>query len=61
MVRYYGYYSNKSRGQRKKEETEKADISKNTGHEVLNIIEEPSHTPKEYRRLWAQLIQKVYK
>ena len=51
MVRYYGYYSNKSRGKRKKEKG-------NPDH--LNIKEEPSHSAKEYRRLWAQLIQKVY-
>jgi len=57
MVRYYGYYSNKSRGKRRKEE---ADLEDNAAPEALNIIEESSHTPKEYRRLWAQLIQKVY-
>jgi hypothetical protein len=60
MVRYYGYYSNKSRGKRRKEEAEKADFEDNAAPEALNIIEEPTHTPKEYRRLWAQLIQKVY-
>ena len=51
MIRYYGYYSNKSRGKRKKQKC-------NPDH--LNIKEEPSHSAKEYRRLWAQLIQKVY-
>ena len=60
MVRYYGYYSNKSRGKRKKEEAENADLGDKADPEELNMIEEPPHTPKEYRRLWAQLIQKVY-
>ena len=52
MIRYYGYYSNKARGKRAKEE----DASCNR----LSIKEEPPHSPIEYRRLWAQLIQKVY-
>ena len=52
MIRYYGYYSNKARGKRAKEE----DASCNR----INIKEEPPHSPIEYRRLWAQLIQKVY-
>jgi len=60
MIRYYGYYSNKSRGQRKKEGARKLLTGDNTASNTLNIIEEPSYTNKEYRRLWAQLIQKVY-
>jgi len=51
MIRYYGYYSNKARGKRMKE---------NATPEHLNIKKEPPNTHKEYRRLWAQLIQKVY-
>ena len=60
MIRYYGYYSNKNRGKRKKEEAEKAAIGDKSNPKALNIIEEPTNTPKEYRRLWAQLILKVY-
>jgi hypothetical protein len=52
MIRYYGYYSNKARGKRAKEE--------DASCKRLDIKEEPSRSPGEYRRLWAQLIQKVY-
>jgi hypothetical protein len=51
LVRYYGYYSNKSRGMRKKADTDcqvpalvDSDISK-----------------KKFRKNWARLIQKIYK
>jgi hypothetical protein len=48
MVRYYGYYSNVFRGKRK--ETE--------GDGVPCILE-PDKSPKEYRKNWARLIQKI--
>jgi len=50
MVRYYGYYSNKCRGMRKKAGTDEA---------VPALVECPL-SPKEFRRNWARLIQKVY-
>jgi hypothetical protein len=50
MVRYYGYYSNVSRGKRKKEEQ---DII------IPCIIEEDGISP-EKRKAWARLIQKIY-
>lgn len=49
MVRYYGDYSNVSRGKRK--ETEDAG--------VLAILE-ADKSSKEYRKNWARLIQKIY-
>ena len=49
MVRYYGYYSNKSRGMRKKAGTD---------DEVPALIESDI-SPKEFRRNWARLIQKI--
>jgi transcriptional regulator with XRE-family HTH domain len=49
MVRYYGYYSNVSRGKRK--ETE--------GDGVPCILE-ADQSSKEYRKNWARLIQKIY-
>jgi hypothetical protein len=50
MVRYYGYYSNKSRGQRKK-----------TGkdQEVPAIID-AAVSGKGFRKNWARLIRKIY-
>ena len=50
MVRYYGYYSNVSRGKRKKEDND----------ELIPSILEPDGSSKEYRRNWARLIQKIY-
>jgi len=50
MVRYYGFYSNKSRGLRKKAGTD---------DEVQALIESEA-APKEFRKNWARLIQKIY-
>ena len=50
MVRYYGYYSNVTRGKRKK-----ADVDNK-----IPYILEPELTDKAFRRNWAQLIQKIY-
>jgi hypothetical protein len=49
LVRY-GYYSNKSRGMRKKAETD----------DVIASIAPGEMTSKEFRRGWARLIQKIY-
>ena len=50
MVRYYGYYSNVSRGKRK--ETGKDD--------AIPCILEPEGNVKALRKSWARLIQKIY-
>ncbi|MCX5847111.1 MAG: transposase [Deltaproteobacteria bacterium] len=50
MVRYYGYYSNVSRGKRQ-ESTEDDDIP---------YIIESEEDVKAHRRKWAKLIQKIY-
>jgi len=50
MVRYYGYYSNKSRGQRKKADQD---------DDIENIID-IGLSNKAFRKSWARLIQKVY-
>jgi hypothetical protein len=50
MVRYYGYYSNVSRGKRKKQDQD----------EWIPCILEPDKNAKEYRKNWARLIQKIY-
>jgi hypothetical protein len=50
MVRYYGYYSNVSRGKRKKRNQD----------EWTPCILEPEGSSKEYRKNWARLIQKIY-
>jgi hypothetical protein len=50
MVRYYGYYSNVSRGKRKS--TNQDDLTPS--------ILEPEGSSSEYRKNWARLIQKIY-
>lgn len=50
MVRYYGFYSNKSRGLRKKAGTD----------DDVPALTQSAVSPKEFRRTWARLIQKIY-
>jgi len=49
MVRYYGYYSNVSRGRRKKADQDG----------LVPCILQPEESSKEYRKNWARLIQKI--
>jgi len=50
MVRYYGYYSNVSRGKRKIQDKD----------EAIPSILEPDGSSREFRKNWARLIQKIY-
>jgi len=50
MVRYYGFYSNKSRGLRKKAGTD----------DQVPALIESEVSSKEFRKNWARLIQKIY-
>ena len=50
MIRYYGYYSNKSRGLRKKAGMDDA----------VPALIDAKMAPKEFRKNWARLIQKIY-
>jgi hypothetical protein len=49
MVRYYGYYSNVTRGKRRKRAEEDA----------VPYIIESDRSPVAYRKNWARLIQKI--
>jgi hypothetical protein len=49
MVRYYGHYSNVSRGKRKQAGTD----------DVVPCILEPQGNSKAFRKSWARLIQKI--
>jgi len=52
LVRYYGAYSNVSRGKRKKEKVEE---------EPAEVIEAPPPlVSKELKRRWSHFIRKVY-
>ena len=48
MVRYYGYYSNVSRGKRKKKGED----------ESIPYLLESEQSSKEYRKNWARLIRR---
>jgi len=50
MVRYYGYYSNVSRWNRKKQDSD----------ELIPSVLESDESSKERRKNWARLIQKIY-
>jgi hypothetical protein len=50
MVRYYGFYSNVSRGKRKKQDQDG----------LISSILEPDGSSKEHRKNWARLIRKIY-
>lgn len=50
MVRYYGYYSNVSRGRRKNSDQDG----------LVPCILQPAQSSKGYRKNWARLIQKIY-
>ena len=58
MIRYYGFYSNKSRGSRKKLVLD-LDRGAGTDDQVPALIESEV-SPKEFRKNWAHLIQKIY-
>lgn len=66
-VRYYGYYSNKSRGMRAKAEAASgtADnppaIGDSTVDNIISLTDNRSAlTRKRFKKNWARLIQKVY-
>lgn len=50
MVRYYGFYSNKMRGMRRKAGEDNA----------VPALMEPVLTSRAFRKNWARLIQKIY-
>jgi hypothetical protein len=50
MVRYYGYYSNVSRGNRKEQNED----------ELIPSVLESDESSKERRKNWATLIQEIY-
>jgi len=62
MVRYYGYYSNVSRGKRKEAGTDDAIpcILEPVGDDAIPCILEPVGNVKALRKSWARLIQKIY-
>jgi hypothetical protein len=57
LVRYYGWYSNKMRGQRDKRAAEEAEAA----GRAVQIIEVPDHKPRRIPSAkWRELIKKVW-
>ena len=50
LVRYYGYYSNKARGMRKKTDTDT----------LVPALIDTELSKKAFRKNWSRLIQKIY-
>ncbi len=59
MVRYYGYYSNLSRGRLKKAQDDDQIPCILEPVESLKV-ERPELTSKAFRKIWARLIQMIY-
>ncbi len=57
MVRYYGAYSNVSRGKRKKHKPEE-ETEINWKPEIIEI--DPAPVSKELKKRWSYFIRKVY-
>jgi hypothetical protein len=57
LVRYYGYYSNVSRGKRKKEKPG-GEAEVNWKPEIIEI--DPPPVSKELKKRWSYFIRKVY-
>ena len=61
MVRYYGHYSNKSRGVRKKDELVNNNENQESGSvSITTSIAVSDLSRKKFRKNWARLIQKIY-
>lgn len=58
LVRYYGWYSNRSRGERKKRFAEASDLSES---EDLEVVDVSAYKPKKIPPpLWRECIKKIW-
>ena len=62
LVRYYGAYSNASRGKRKRQDVADAGAVLRDGEHAPSARADRNHSPdaRALRRSWAQLIKRVY-
>ena len=60
LVRYYGYYSNKARGVRKKSEDQQKKADGAETSQPIPCLIESDMSRKTFRKNWARLIKKVY-
>ena len=60
MVRYYGWYSNVSRGKRRQQEGGEGAGSSDGGVSSRGLRREEGPDARAFRRSWAQLIKRIY-
>jgi len=60
LVRYYGYYSNKARGMRKKAMNRQLNAEDVEATIPLPSVVDSDMSRKAFRKNWARLIRKVY-
>jgi hypothetical protein len=60
LVRYYGWYSNASRGKRRKEETENGKVGVTDTGLATPAARAEARDTRAMRRSWAQLIKRIY-
>ena len=61
LVRYYGWYSNRTRGERKKYGLPLRENKKSILNTAIEIIDVSSHNPKKIpSKTWRECIKKVY-
>jgi hypothetical protein len=62
MVRYYGWYSNKTRGERRKQEEEltAASVAAPKGDEAIEIVDVSTYKPRRIPLpIWRERIKKI--
>jgi len=60
LVRFYGWYSNVSRGKRRKAETENGENGAAGAGPASRAARDEASTARALRRSWAQLIKRIY-
>ena len=60
LVRYYGWYSNVSRGKRRKAEAEDGEVRGAGAAPASRVARAEARDVRALRRSWAQLIKRIY-
>jgi hypothetical protein len=60
LVRYYGWYSNVSRGKRRKAEAENGEVGGAGAGPASRAARAEARNARALRRSWAQLIKRIY-
>ena len=60
LVRYRGWYSNVSRGRRRKAEAERGEVTRADAGAPSRAAQAEARDARAMRRSWAQLIKRIY-